>query len=107
MPSMDHVRGLLRDFKSDLRAAIGGRIEDIILFGSYSRGDFTEHSDIDLLILAKGRLSKEETQKIDDLIASYSLKYDIVISGLVYPAETYQKFNTPFLLNVKEEGILV
>jgi predicted nucleotidyltransferase len=104
---MDHVRGLLRDFKSDLRAAIGGRIEDIILFGSYSRGDFTEYSDIDLLILAKGRLSKEETQKIDDLIASYSLKYDIVISGLVYPAETYQKFNTPFLLNVKEEGILV
>jgi hypothetical protein len=39
------------------------------------------------------------------LIASYSLKYDIVISGLLHPAETYQKFNTPFLLNVKEEGI--
>ena len=34
-------------------------------------------------------------EKIDDLIASYSLKYDVVISGLVYPAEAYQRFNTP------------
>lgn len=42
-----------------------------------------------------------------DPIASYSLKYDVVISGLVYPAEIYRKFNTPFLLNVKEQGITI
>jgi len=99
------VDNVLKRLKADLKAALGDKIRELILFGSYSRGDFTEYSDIDLLILVKGALSREETQKIDDLIASYSLKYDVVISGLVYPAEAYQRFNTPFLLNVKEEGV--
>jgi hypothetical protein len=31
----------------------------------------------------------------------------LLFSGPVYPAETYRRFNTPFLLNIKEEGILV
>jgi hypothetical protein len=52
-------------------------------------------------------LAREETRKVDDLIASYSLKYDVVISGLVYPEEIYKRFNTPFLLNVKEQGIAI
>jgi hypothetical protein len=41
------------------------------------------------------------------LIAGYSLKYDVVISGLVYPANAYYEFNTPFLQNVKEEGVAI
>jgi predicted nucleotidyltransferase len=101
------VANVLKRLKADLKAALGDMIEGVILFGSYSRGDFTEYSDIDLLILVKGALRGDETRKIDDLIAIYSLKYDVVISGLVYPAETYLRFNTPFLLNIKEEGVSV
>jgi predicted nucleotidyltransferase len=104
---MHDVDSILKSLKADLKAALGDRIGDLILFGSYSRGDFTDHSDIDLLILIKGTLSREETRMIDDLISGYSLKHDVVISGLVYPAETYERFNTPFLLNIKEEGVLV
>jgi len=37
-------------------------------------------------------------------LADYSLKNDIVISGLVYPAEACFKFDIPFLQNVKEKG---
>lgn len=101
------VNVILKRLKADLKAALGDKIGNLILFGSYSRGDYTEYSDVDLLILVKGTLRREETRKIDDLIASYSLKYDVVISGLVYPAETYQQFNTPFLLNIKEEGVAI
>ena len=93
--------------KADLKAALGDKIGDLILFGSYSRGDYTEYSDIDLLILVNSRLTRDETRKVDDLIAGYSLEHDVVISGLVYPIDTYQRFNTPFLLNIKEEGIVV
>ncbi len=104
---MSGVEVILKMLKADLKAALGDRIGDLILFGSYSRGDYTEYSDVDLLILVKGTLQREEIRKVDDLIAKYSLKYDVVISGLVYPAETYQQFNTPFLLNIKEEGIAI
>lgn len=29
------------------------RLEEIILFGSYARGDFTKHSDVDLILVDK------------------------------------------------------
>ncbi|MFB3766013.1 MAG: nucleotidyltransferase domain-containing protein [Methanotrichaceae archaeon] len=104
---LDDVDNILTIFKADLKAALGDKIEDLILFGSYSRGNYTQYSDIDLLILVKGNLMKDETQFIDNLIVRYSLEYGVVISGLVYPAEIYHQFNTPFLLNVKEEGISI
>ena len=104
---MKDVDVILKRLKKDLKVALGEKIGDLILFGSYSRGDYTEYSDIDLLILVNSRLSRDETRKVDDLIAGYSLENDVVISGLVYPFDTYQRFNTPFLLNIKEEGIVV
>lgn len=104
MPDIDSI---LEDLKEEIKAAIGDKFVELILFGSYSRGDFTEYSDIDLLILVDPPLVREEMRRVDDLIASYSLKYDVVISGLVYLAEIYKKFNTPFLLNIKEQGIAI
>ena len=104
---MHDIDTILKGLKKDLKAALGEKIGDLILFGSYSRGDYTEYSDIDLLILVNSRLSRDETPKVDGLIAGYSLEHDVVISGLVYPIDTYQRFNTPFLLNIKEEGIVV
>jgi len=101
------IGSILEDLKAEIKDAVGDKLVELILFGSYSRGDFTEYSDIDLLILVDPPLDREETRKVDDLIASYSLKHDVVISGLVYPAEIYKNFNTPFLLNVKEQGIAI
>ena len=104
---MKDIDTILKRLKKDLKAALGEKIGDLILFGSYSRGDNTEFSDVDLLILVNSRLTRDETRKVDDLIADYSLEHDVVISGLVYPIDTYKRFNTPFLLNIKEEGIVV
>jgi len=98
---------ILKPLKKDLKEALGEKLSEVILFGSYSRGDYSQYSDIDLLILVETDPGKEETQMVDDLVASYSLKYDMVISGIVYPAEIYRRFNTPFLQNVKEEGIAI
>ena len=104
---MRDIDTILKRLKKDLKAALGEKVGNLILFGSYSRGDNTEYSDVDLLILVNSRLTRDETRKVDDLIADYSLEHDVVISGLVYPIDTYQRFNTPFLLNIKEEGIVV
>ena len=104
---MKDIDTILKRLKKDLKAAMGDKIGDLILFGSYSRGDNTEFSDVDLLILVNSRLTRDETRKVNDLISGYSLEHDVVISGLVYPIDTYQRFNTPFLLNIKEEGIVV
>lgn len=105
--NMLDIDAILLSLKADLKAYLGDKMGELILFGSRSRGDFTEYSDIDLLILIERSLTRDEKRKVDDLMASYSLKHDIVISGLIYPAKTYHSFNTPFLLNIKKEGIPV
>jgi predicted nucleotidyltransferase len=101
------IENILKPLKGDLKEALGEKLSEVILFGSYSRGDYSQYSDIDLLILTESDLSKEQTQMVDDLVASHSLKYDVVVSVIVYPDETYRRFNTPFLQNVKEEGMAI
>ena len=39
------------------------RPESVILFGSRARGDYREDSDIDLMLVCEGRMSKEEYMK--------------------------------------------
>jgi uncharacterized protein len=107
MLSAGQVHSLLGDLKADLKTALGDKLEELVLFGSYSRGDYSKYSDIDLIILVEDELTRSENATVDELVARYSLRYDIVISGLVYPIISYQKINTPFFLNVREEGIKI
>ena len=41
----------IKEFVQALKSKYRGRVRRIILFGSYARGDYTEESDIDILIV--------------------------------------------------------
>jgi hypothetical protein len=101
------VLKLLEDLKAELLEMLGDKLVQLLLFGSYSRGDFSASSDVDLVILVDGDLSREEMDTIDDLIADYSLRHDLVISAIIYPSKIFQEYSTPFLLSVKEDGIAI
>jgi len=98
---------LLEELKAEMKEVLGDRFVQMLLFGSYSRGDFSASSDVDLVILADGDLSRAERDHIDDLIAERSLEHDVVISAIVYPSKTFQEYSTPFLLSIKEDGIAI
>jgi predicted nucleotidyltransferase len=40
---MPDIGNMLKDLKADLKVALGNKLSEIILFGSYSRGDFNEY----------------------------------------------------------------
>ncbi len=79
----------------------------IILYGSYARGDNTDQSDVDLLIL----LEKERVTRDDEKQVTYPL-YDIefdtgrMISPLVFSKKDWETRHkiTPFYENVKRDG---
>jgi uncharacterized protein len=79
----------------------------VILYGSYARGDNTDQSDVDLLIL----LEKEKVTRADEMRVTYPL-YDIefdtgtMISPLVYAKKDWETRHkiTPFYENVKRDG---
>jgi predicted nucleotidyltransferase len=49
---MDY-REELMNFAQELKSRSGGRIEDVIIFGSAARGKLSEESDVDVLVVVK------------------------------------------------------
>jgi len=81
---------------------------NIVLYGSYARGDYNQKSDIDLLVVLKNIQSiGKEIDKIVDAIYDINLKYNTLISIVPITYKDYKNINSPLLLNVREEGVLV
>ncbi len=83
---------------------------DIILYGSYARGEQKEESDIDLLILVSNNsLSYQERKKISYPLFNIDREVGINISPLIYDKNTWENkhYVTSFYKNVKEDGILL
>jgi uncharacterized protein len=83
---------------------------DIILYGSYARGEQKEESDIDLLILvSNNNLSYDERKKISYPLFKIESEVGITISPMIYNKDTWENkhYITPFYKNIKEDGILL
>lgn len=71
------IQSVIDKLKTRLEAWYKNRLDRIILYGSYARGDYHADSDIDLLIVLKDR-SLSRWKEINDLVA---LKYDLMIDN--------------------------
>lgn len=99
---------ILEEFKQEIKKLYGKRLKDIILFGSWARGEATDESDIDLLIVLDGTVVPGiEIDRMIDIITELNLTYRVLIS--VYPVseKTYATINSPLLINVRREGVPV
>jgi predicted nucleotidyltransferase len=104
----DGIKKAIDELKKKLKKLYGRRLKDIILYGSWARGEATEASDIDLLVMLKGKVVPgEEIDRMIDVITEMNLNYGVLIS--VYPVseENYATLNSPLLINVRREGIAV
>lgn len=98
---LDRVKQELIDYYQDV-------LESVILYGSQARGDAKEDSDIDLLVILKSLVHPyEEMDKTTDFIAQICLDYDVVISWQFMSLDKFKNQDSPFLANVKREGVLV
>ena len=89
----------------------GDKAKKVILYGSYARGDFNKHSDVDIMILTD--IPEEDMFKYKDKIWDYvydiDLEYDILISVLVKNIKTFNDWidYMPFYMNVQKEGVIL
>lgn len=81
--------------------------EQVILFGSYARGQATEHSDVDLLVVADSALPRfKRSRELYRQFRPYPFSMDL----LVYtPAEVEKGKSSPvsFVSQVLREGKIV
>jgi predicted nucleotidyltransferase len=100
------LREIVREFREELEELYGARLKSIILYGSWARGDATEDSDIDLLIILEGKIAPgKEIDRMIDIITELNLKHGVLISVVPVSEEDYFTINSPLLMNVRREGV--
>jgi len=86
-------------------------VQDILLFGSYAKGNHTANSDIDLIVvLDEAGVSKSYTQIVQKRVAIAKILYDInyTIDLLVYTKEEWKKIkkmNSLFVQDILKNSI--
>jgi predicted nucleotidyltransferase len=104
----EEIKAILDEVKRCLEKIYGDKLKDIILYGSYARGDFTAGSDIDIIILLEDM--KElmvERERYFNAVWKLDLKYDTVISIIPFKEEEYRTRRLPIILNAKREGVSI
>lgn len=102
---------LLSEFSKSSKELFGEKLKDIILFGSYARGDYDDESDVDIFLLMD--VPENEVWKyrnsIVEATSDMSLEYDVLISPIIEPLARYQKYKDviPFLCNIQKEGVSI
>ena len=86
------------------RIAIAANAERVILFGSYARGEATEHSDVDLMVIAESDLPRfKRSRELYSLIKPYPFPMDIIVYT-PQEFERWRKSKVSFVSTVLREG---
>ena len=102
------IKKILAETKGQLSSLYAQRLKEVILFGSYARGDYTSGSDIDLLLLLDGVDDPDvERELYSRTICDLSLKYDTVVSVIPMDYKRYLSRKTPLILNARKEGMRI
>lgn len=104
-------REIIVSFARKVRKILGKNLKQIILYGSYARGDYTEDSDIDIMVLTT--LTDKEIEQIEteiyDLAFDFLMDYGVDINVVI---KNEKQFNywlgaLPFYNNVQKEGVVL
>jgi len=90
---------------------LGEKLNKVILFGSYARGDNTPESDVDIFVLAD--VPNEETsiwrKNIDGQLPDFGMEQDLLVCIHVTSKSIFDRYFhvTPYYQNVISEGVVL
>ncbi len=99
-------RSALQQFAEAMKSLYGNRLSRVLLYGSRARGDASEASDIDVLVvLTSGADFWVEFKRISPVASRISLENDVVISAIPVDTDEFRAGRTPLLTNVQREAV--
>ncbi|MBT8368310.1 MAG: nucleotidyltransferase domain-containing protein [Deltaproteobacteria bacterium] len=108
MIARNRLHEIIKEYRSRLVATFGDDLEATILYGSQARKEAVEGSDIDVLcVMNKPFRYGDLIKRTSQATAEVSLKYDVVISRVFVTREVYESHQSPFLMNVHKEELMV
>jgi predicted nucleotidyltransferase len=99
-------RSAVEEFTEKVRTRLGGRVREVILYGSAASGRYREgESDIDLLVTAETR---EPYEEVLDIQTDVNVKYGVALSVLFDTLQEIQRevdAGSPFMREVLRKGV--
>ena len=94
---------ILKEIKKDIAKILNTNDFELIVFGSYARGEAREDSDLDLLVVVNKEVdTKKIKEKIFNILFSkYNLISDVIINT------PKNKIDYILYQNIKDEGVKV
>lgn len=99
-------KSILDEVHHELKNIYDNHLQEIILFGSYLWGDYSDELDLNLILLVDQLNDPtQEWDKYEATISRISIKYHTMISIIPFEFDEFYRRQTPFDLNVNREGI--
>lgn len=102
---------ILEDFVGRIKTIYQDKLIVVSLFGSYARGDYTEKSDVDLLLVLD--IPTEQISQYDEALCEvtyeFSIRYNVNLSPITINKQHFQKWMTvyPLYINICREGVIL
>ena len=105
------MQGLLEQYVLEIKKIYGPHLREIILYGSYARGDFGEDSDIDIMILLD--ISDLEIKlygrALSYMTYDFNMDNGLDIKPIAKNQDHFERWvdNYPFYANIQKEGVVL
>ncbi len=103
------ISRLISEYVTEIQKIYGMHLKQVILYGSYARGDFTSDSDVDIMLLVD--LPEDKLSGFSDALSELGFEYNIGYNVWFMPVvKNIDHFNYwcqvyPFYSNVVKEEI--
>jgi predicted nucleotidyltransferase len=104
-----HEKAVVERISSSLKERYPNDIVSVYVFGSRARGDHTDRSDFDVLVIVRKRSVAIEEAVVATFVEEEmesGLCFDPIIKSLS-SFELEKRHHTPFFQNIEREGIAV
>lgn len=111
MCNRDLLNELLQKLTEYSKEVFGNKLDSIILYGSYARGDYDDESDIDVMITVDLPMNDiwVHRKEINHFCSELNVEYGVFLSPMLQTASNFNKWKTvmPFYRNVSSEGVSI
>ena len=105
------LEAYLQKYVAEIRKIYGEALKEVVLYGSYARGDFNADSDVDIMILLN--MSdielKKYSKELSYMTYDFNEESSLDIKPIAKDIEHFNKWkqNYPFYANIASEGVVL